>query len=239
MPRFFSEQISGDVAIISGEDARHITKSLRMSIGEQLTLCDGASNEYLCEILSLGDSVTLRVIEQHPSEAEPSIRLHLYQALPKGEKMEFIIQKAIELGAYSVTPILTSRCVSRPDTKSMEKKLVRYQKIAAEAAKQCGRGIIPLVKPLLSFENMLTEQAKHDISIIFYECGGVPLQKLSIPKEGNVAVLVGSEGGFSQEEVEKASAAGMKTATLGKRILRCETAPIAGISIIMNLTENI
>lgn len=238
MPRFFSEQIDGDLAVITGEDARHITKSLRMLPGEQLTVCDGVCNEYLCEILSLGDTVSLRVIRQKRSETEPGIRLHLYQAMPKGEKMEFIIQKAVELGAASVTPVLTSRCISRPDSKSMEKKLLRYQKIASEAAKQSGRGMIPQVKPMLSFDEMLKEQAACDLSIMFYECGGVPLQKLPLPSQGNIAVLVGSEGGFSEDEAERACAAGMKQATLGKRILRCETAPIAGIAIIMNLTEN-
>lgn len=238
MPRFFSQQIEQPIAVISGEDAKHITKSLRMRVGEQVTLCDGARGEYLCEILSLGESVTLKVLEKRVSEAEPTIDLHLYQALPKGEKMELIIQKAVELGASTVTPVLTSRCVSRPEPKSMEKKLQRYQKIALEAAKQSGRGIVPQIRPLLSFDQMLKEQAKHELSIIFYECGGLPLQTLLLPKSGAIGVLVGSEGGFGEEEIAKAEATGMKVASLGKRILRCETAPIAGISIIMNLTEN-
>ena len=238
MPRFYCTRPVDGIARIEGEDARHITKSLRMTPGERVTVCDGACHDYLCEIESVGETVVLKVLEQRDSESEPTIDLHLYQALPKGEKMEFIIQKAVELGAASVTPVLTSRCISRPDFKSMEKKLLRFQKIALEAAKQCGRGRIPQVRPLLSFDEMLLEQTRYDISIMFYECGGLPLQKLLMPQYREISLLVGSEGGFSETEAMQAEAGGMKTATLGKRILRCETAPVAGISIIMNLTGN-
>lgn len=238
MPRFFSTRIADGFARIEGEDARHITKSLRMMPGEQITVCDGACHEYLCEIESVGDEVLLRVLEQKLSESEPTVSVHLYQALPKGDKMEFIIQKAVELGVGSVTPVLTSRCVSRPDDRSMQKKLPRYQKISLEAAKQCGRGRIPQIRPMLTFEQMLAQQREYDISIMFYECGGLPLQKLLMPQHHKIALLVGSEGGFSEDEAKRAAECGMKIATLGKRILRCETAPLAGISIVMNLTDN-
>ncbi len=238
MPRFFTNAIIGDQVTITGEDASHIKKSLRMTVGEQLIVCDGACHDFLCEILSLDDSVCLKVLETFPSAGEPTVKLHLYQALPKGEKMEFIIQKAVELGAFSITPVLTDRCISRPDAGSMKKKIARYQKIAAEAAKQCGRGMIPEIRPLLSFDQMLGEMSRYDASIFFYEQGGQRLQQLRLPSCGEIAVLVGSEGGFSKSEADQATAAGMQTATLGKRILRCETAPIAGIAIIMNLTEN-
>ena len=123
----------------------------RMAPGDSLTVCDGAGCDYCCQILSVGDSVILKVVEQAPSVSEPTIQLHLYQALPKGDKMEFIIQKAVELGVTEITPVMTAYCVSRPDSKSMEKKLARYQKIALEASKQCGRGRIPQVHPLLNF----------------------------------------------------------------------------------------
>ena len=152
--------------------------------------------------------------------------------------MEFIIQKAVELGVTEITPVMTAYCVSRPDSKSMEKKLARYQKIALEASKQCGRGRIPQVHPLLNFDDAINRQTQKDISILFYECGGLPLQKLISPEQKKISVFVGSEGGFSKSEAERAEAAGLCLATLGNRILRCETAPIAGISIVMNLTGN-
>lgn len=238
MPRFFIGPLSGDCAVIEGGDARHITRVLRMQPGERITLCDGAGTDYAGVIESVGDTVSVRVLESCRSEAEPTVSLHLYQALPKGEKMELIIQKAVELGASDITPVLTSRCVSRPDPQSMEKKRARYQKIAFEAAKQCGRGVIPSVRPLLSFGQALAEAANFDLSIFFYECGGAFLQKIISPEKKDIALFVGSEGGFSEEEAAQAVATGAVAATLGKRILRCETAPLAGIAIVMNLTGN-
>lgn len=238
MPRFFISPPTGDHAVIEGSDARHITKVLRMLPGEQLTLCDGAGTDYLGVIVSVGDTVSVRILENQRSRAEPTVTLHLYQALPKGEKMEFIIQKAVELGVTDITPVLTSRCVSRPDPQSMQKKQIRYQKIAFEAAKQCGRGVIPGVRPLLRFEQALAEAANFDLSIFFYECGGEYLQKIILPEKKSIALFVGSEGGFSEEEAALALSSGAAAATLGNRILRCETAPLAGISIVMNLTGN-
>ena len=238
MPRFFTDQIEGNRVFICGEEARHITKSLRRKPGDCLTVCDGAGTDYDCEISAVGESVVLLIKKQLPSVSEPTVRLHLYQALPKGDKMEFILQKAVELGVTDITPVMTAFCVSRPDQKSLDKKLVRYQKIALEAAKLCGRGIIPRVHPMLDFQKALKEQDGFDISILFYEWGGEPLQKLVLPEQEKIAVLGGSEGGFSKTEAEQAEAAGVRFATLGKRILRCETAPLAGISIIMHLSGN-
>ena len=239
MPRFFIGPPSGDCAVIEGGDARHITRVLRMQPGERIILCDGAGTDYAGVIESAGDTaVSVRILESRRSEAEPTVSLHLYQALPKGEKMDLIIQKAVELGVKDITPVLTSRCVSRPDPQSMGKKLSRYQKIAFEAAKQCGRGVIPAVRPMLGFEQSLAEAANFDLSIFFYECGGAFLQKIISPEKKDIALFVGSEGGFSKEEAALAVASGAVAATLGKRILRCETAPLAALAIIMNLTGN-
>lgn len=238
MPRFFTGQINDHTAVITGEDARHITKALRMTAGNTLIVCDGERTDYRGTILSVGEEVLVRVEDGTPSETEPDLALHLYQAIPKGEKMDFIIQKAVELGAAAVTPVLTSRCVARPDEKSMEKKLIRYNKIAAEAAKQCGRGILPAVCPMLSYRQALAEMAKNELSILCYECGGEPLQKLIIPSVKTIGLLIGSEGGFSPEETQEAKDQGISFATLGRRILRCETAPVAAIAILMSLTGN-
>ena len=233
MPRFFVPPISGDRALISGEDAAHITKSLRLRPGEEITLCDGSGMDYAGRVLAVGDQVEVEILSRSPSIAEPKCRLTLFQALPKGDKMEFIIQKSVELGAAEIIPVLTSRCVSRPDAKSMAKKLERYRKIAAEAAKQCGRGIIPQVGELMTLEQ--AAKALPENSLVFYEGGGKRLSELVAPEDESWGVFVGSEGGFSPEEIALLESRGVCPATLGPRILRCETAPLCGLSVMLNL----
>ncbi len=151
--------------------------------------------------------------------------------------MEFIIQKAVELGACEIIPVMTSRCISRPDKKSMQKKLIRYNRISYEAAKQCGRGIIPEVHDLVEYKNAISMIKDESMGIIFYECGGEKLNNFKFSSE-YINVFIGSEGGFSKSEIDFAIENGWKTATLGNRILRCETAPVAALAILMNLTEN-
>lgn len=233
MPRFFVPPISGDRALISGEDAAHITKSLRLRPGEEITLCDGSGMDYAGRVLAVGDPVEVEILSRSPSIAEPKCRLTLFQALPKGDKMEFIIQKSVELGAAEIIPVLTSRCVSRPDAKSMAKKLERYRKIAAEAAKQCGRGIIPQVGELMTLEQ--AAKALPEKSLVFYEGGGKRLSELVAPEDESWGVFVDSEGGFSPEEIALLESRGVCPATLGPRILRCETAPLCGLSVMLNL----
>ena len=170
MPRFFTQTISREGGSITGDDAKHIAKVLRMKIGEELTVCDTKGYDYHCMIESLSDKeVTLKVLSAEESQSEPSVKVHLYQAMPKGDKLELIIQKAVELGVDSITPVMTRRCVSKPDAKSMAKKLERYNRIALEAAKQSGRGKIPQVKPLLELNEALDEMAETSCPILFYE----------------------------------------------------------------------
>ena len=237
MPRFFTPPIKGDQAVISGEDAAHITRSLRLKPGEEITLCDGSGSDYKGIITAVGDEVLVEIREKYPSDTEPSARITLYQALPKGDKMEWIIQKAVELGVYRVVPVLTSRCVSRPDGKSMSRKVERYNKIAAEAAKQSGRGILPEVAGLMSLEE--AAKAVSGKGIVFYEKGGAQLGELVKPGDKELGVFVGSEGGFSEEEIRLLERYGIRPATLGKRILRCETAPICGLSVMLSLLGDI
>lgn len=237
MPRFFTEPLTGDLAVLSGEDTAHISRSLRLKPGEEIDLCDGRGTDYHCRILSVGETVEAEILDRYPSETEPKVRLILYQACPKGDKMELIIQKAVELGAYALVPVLTDRCISRPDGKSMAKKLVRYQKIAEEAAKQSGRGIIPEVRPLLTLKQ--AAESYEGKGIVFYEKGGERLNSLITGDEQAVSLFVGSEGGFAPEEIEALQARGVLAATLGKRILRCETAPLCGLSVVLSLTGDI
>ena len=156
MPRFFVDSVEGDSVEITGSDARHIALSLRMKCGESLVLCDGNGREAECEIKNIcPESVVLDVISRRDSAAEPKARVVLYQALPKFDKLEYIIQKSVELGVSKIVPVMTSRCISRPDEKTMAKKLERLRKIADEAAKQSGRGRLPEVGELLRFRGRI------------------------------------------------------------------------------------
>lgn len=244
MPRFFIENISGEFITISGQDASHITKSLRMKTGEHLTVCGGQGLDFLCEIAEISDgAVGLRVVETVATESEPSITVTLFQGLPKGDKLELIIEKSIELGVSRIVPVLMQRSVSRPDAKSAAKKHERYQKLALSAAKQCGRGVIPEVEPMIPFGQMLPRLKDYQAAIFFYECGGEPLSSVisTITGKGlhDVAIIIGPEGGFDLSEAEALQASGAFTATLGKRILRTETAPLAALSAIMYATGNL
>ena len=243
MPRFFTQDITEAGGCITGEDAKHIAKVLRMKVGDELTVCDTKGRDYDCMIEEIGaGEVRLKVLSVAPSQSEPDVRVHLYQAMPKADKMETIIQKAVELGAASITPVMTRRCVSRPDAKSMDKKLLRYNRIAL-AAKQCGRGVVPPVLPLLELPQALEQMQRTGCPILFYENATAPAKQVIAKaresgKELEIAVLIGAEGGFDEDEVALAMERGCHILSLGKRILRCETAPLAALTILMYETGN-
>lgn len=240
MPRFFIDTITENPFSLTGPAAAHVVKSLRMRPGERLTLCDQNQLEYDCAILKTSpDAVLLEVGKGMPSRSEPSLRVTLYQGVPKADKMELIIQKAVELGVERVVPVETARCVSRPDPKAARKKAERWQKIAEEAAKQSGRGKVPQVAPPLSFVQALLEGAQSEKMLLFYEGGGRPVGQLVPADTRTAAIFVGPEGGFSSAEVEAAIQAGAAPATLGPRILRTETAPLAALSVLMYVTGNL
>lgn len=239
MPRFFTETIDEKKGIITGDDAKHISKVLRMHLGESLTVCDGQGLDYDCIIEEMNDKqVELSVKAVHPSETEPTVQVTLYQAMPKSDKMELIIQKAVELGVAAIVPVQTKRCVSRPDAKSMAKKLERYNRIALEAAKQCGRGRIPEVRPMLELHEALNQMKQDDRAFVFYENSTSSFRRELENKVKSVSILIGAEGGFEEEEIERAEQLGIVSLSLGKRILRCETAPLAALSILMYETGN-
>ncbi len=238
-PRFFCDNVCEDGAAIMGEDVKHITSVLRMRHGDIAVICDGRGNDYLCE-LNIADGVVagFRTLEKSPNLAEPSIKVRLFQAMPKGDKMDFIVQKAVECGVSEIVPIFTKRCVSRPDEKSLAKKLPRWQKIAYEAAKQCGRGIIPTVGEAVNFSELKRLTSAESTRILFYECAETPLKDAVREFKKNVDIVIGSEGGFEVSEAEALQKLGFACVSLGKRILRCETAPIAALSVLMNVTGN-
>ena len=238
MPRFFCSNINTDTAFISSDDALHISRSLRMKKGDIITLCDANGFDYNCIITDFSDVITCRVIEKLPSQTEPDVHVTLFQALPKSDKLEFIIQKAVELGVHEIVPVITSRCVSRPDEKSAKKKLERYEKISLEAAKQAGRGIIPAISQTLTLKQAIEKISTLDIGIVCYEGGGKRFGEINFSHKKTMGILIGSEGGFDEDEVLQCEKSGIIKASLGPRILRCETAPIAVLSILMNTTKN-
>ncbi|MFR9228523.1 MAG: 16S rRNA (uracil(1498)-N(3))-methyltransferase [Acutalibacteraceae bacterium] len=239
MPRFFINESPSRQAIITGEDSKHITKSLRMKVGESLVLCNGQGMDYHCTISFYGRASSCGIREQFcPHYHEPSVSVTLYQGLPKSDKMDSVVQKAVEMGVTRIVPMLTQRCVSRPDQKSAQKKVERWQKISFEAAKQCGRGILPPVSPLTDFSAALRQSASESTVLFFYEGGGQSLQQCIDSSCKAYSIFIGPEGGFSEEEVQFALDLGAKKATLGPRILRTETAPVAALAAIMLTTGN-
>lgn len=238
MPRFFVNEADDKEILLTGENAQHIGRSLRMRVGEKITVCCGGI-DYNCEISRITeDSVTAAVVGKIPCEAEPNVEITLFQAVPKLDKLEFIVQKSVELGVSHIVPVLTRRCISRPNEKEFGKKTARLNKIAEEAAKQSGRGIIPDVSPIISYKNALEQMRGMDKTLFLYEQGGSPFGKVNFDGAKKIGVVIGSEGGFDEEEVRKADEAGAERIWLGKRILRCETAPITALSILLFLTNN-
>ena len=316
MPRFFvqASSIHDGVVTITGGDAVHISRSLRMRAGERIVVCDMQKNEYDCVLEDFtADTVKARVAAVRKSDTEPPYRIRLFQALPKSEKMDIIIQKSVECGVSEIIPFESERCVTRelasPDRSG--KKLERRRRIALEAAKQCGRGIIPEVTETISFRAMFERASQSTLKLFFYEGDGtVSLRELlttefsasdsqddcgtiargrrdheaasdvtgggqvrkaqeaapdvasggqvrenhvtasdvsrdredfgggrrgsfgRLPEDGDISIVIGAEGGFSQDEVALARDAGFYVCGLGKRILRCETAPLFALSCL-------
>lgn len=234
MPRFFVKASQIGVrddgvktVLIVGDDALHITKSLRMKQGEKVCVCDMARREYDCSLESAGEEVLLTVESERECDTEPPYFATLYQALVKGDKFDTVVQKAVECGASRIVPYISDRCVVRLNKKECEKKRLRWQRIAAEAAKQCGRGIIPEVCGLLTFDEMLCDAAEADVPLFCYEAeegDTVPSALKAEGEKNTLSVVIGSEGGFAVTEAQKARDAGLISVGLGKRILRTETA---------------
>lgn len=235
MTRFFVslEELNQDIVTLTGENAQH-AKVLRLKAGEQVLICDGEGMEALCSV-SDPASFELEVLQRREAQSEASVQVSIYMAFPKGDKLEHVIQKATELGAYEIAAFPSARCVSRPDEKSLKKKLERWQKIAASAAEQSGRGRIPQVVVLGSYAQALARAAKADKAVLFYENEHATTLRMAL-EEGSwktVSLLSGPEGGLEEKEVSQAKDAGLQICTLGSRILRCETAPLCGLSAVM------
>ena len=234
MAWFFSEtEITGDSYVLSGENEKH-AKVLRLRAGEEVTVVTPSGGQCDCRVI---ENNLLKVVGRKKCENEPDVFVTLYQALPKGDKMDYIVQKCVELGVGKIVPMISARCVSRPDEKSLQKKRARWQKIALQAAMQSRRGIIPQVAECVSFTQAAELTRANEQTVFFYEMGGDSVKDIIKGKPGTIGIFIGSEGGFEPSEVETVLKKGGRAATLGKRILRAETAPLAAMAIIMYQTE--
>lgn len=237
MVRFFvsPEEMSGEEIVLTGENAQH-AKVLRLKVNEQVLVCNGAGQEALCRIIDGSGSQWVLTVESiRESSTEAAVEVSVYMAFPKADKLEHVIQKATELGASEIVAFPSGRCVSKPDEKSLKKKLERWQKIAASAAEQSGRGRIPAVRVLPSFKEALVEAARADKALLFYENEQAVTLKMALTESPyrTVSLMTGPEGGLEEKEVQQAREAGLQVCTLGKRILRCETAPLCALSAVM------
>jgi 16S rRNA (uracil1498-N3)-methyltransferase len=239
MSRFFISSIDSGSGLISiiGEDVNHIKNVLRMNRGETLSVSDGKGMDYLVEILKLDqDCITTGIIDSWASKTEPPVDITLFQGIPKSDKMDFIVQKSVELGIRKIVPVINHRTIVKFDNvKDRIRKVERWQKIALEAAKQCNRGILPEIVHVQEYAEALQYSKESELNIIPYEKETSQGLKsiISCMNPKKIGIFIGPEGGFTEDEAERAVVSGIKPVSLGPRILRTETAGIAVISIIM------
>ena len=242
MPRFFmaGTNIMGGMAIMTGRDAEHV-RVLRLRPGEDMIICDGQGTDYKCRLVKASkEQVEAEVVEVVRCPAEPTVKVTVLCGLPKGDKTDYIIQKCVEAGACEILFFQSSRCVAKPD--KPEKKLERWQRIAEEAAKQSGRGIIPQVSWAGEYADALNVANQKELGLFMYETG--EREALNAVLEANsdvktAAIVTGPEGGFAPFEVDLARIVGLHICSMGERILRCETAPVVAVSALMYATGNL
>ena len=246
MPKFFTarENIKDTTLIIDSEDANHLKRVLRINVGDVITVCDGAGIDYTVKVSEIGkNEIECDIIDRQKSDTEPNINITLYQGLPKAAKMDYIIQKNTELGISKIVPAKLARCVVKLENKAAEdKKCERWQKIAIASAKQSGRGIVPVIDNPMTVDEIIEDVKDYDLVFVPYECEDQSRLKTiveSVPDAKDIAFIIGPEGGFDISEIEKFKAAGIKTVTLGKRILRTETAAESVVSMLMYAYDEI
>lgn len=248
MRKFFvnSNQINNNKIEIINEDVNHIKNVLRLEIGQKIKICNSDNLEnYVCEITEISSKmVSCNILEKVPSEAEGNVELHIFQGLPKADKMELIIQKGTELGVFEFIPVSFKRSIVKISGKDESKKIERWQKIAEVAAKQSGRDLIPKIRNIMNIKNICDEIEKYDLVLLAYELeeeNYIKQELLKIKSENRnykIAVIIGPEGGIEEEEAQILKTAGAHVISLGKRILRTETVALQVSSIIMYELEN-
>lgn len=240
MDRFFVEKknvnLENNTCIIEGEDVKHISKVLRCRVGEELEICDNDNNEYICEITNIDKSeVQLNIIDKVDIKRESDLKIKVYQGLPKGPKMEMILQKLTEVGVDEIILVQTKRTVVKVEDKKEDKKIERWERIIYEAAKQSKRGKIPKLRGILSFKEALSDMGKNDLNIAPYENERTKSIKQAIKGQdiNNIGIFVGPEGGFEDTEIKDIEDIGGQSVSLGPRILRTETASLVASSIVL------
>ena len=255
MIRFFAapSEVSGGAIRLSAEDAAHI-RSLRLRPADFFVVCDGVGNDYVCRLGARsgkadesdggagapGGNPVAEIVEKRPSRGETNVACDVYIAFAKGDRLDYAVQKSVELGARGVTLFPSARCVSAPE--NMHKKTARFQRIALETAKQCGRGRIPQITAADSFAEAVRQASRADLPLFFYECEAEFHLKHALEQYcpvSTISVVTGPEGGFEPDEAVFAQSTGMVPVTLGPRILRCETAPVAALAAVMYHTDNL
>lgn len=231
--RYFLSRTDGDFATVDGAEAAHLIKVMRVKAGDKLTLLDREGNDYRVTAQEVKDGKVICHIDScRPNRAEPTVKLTVFMALPKADKLEFITQKMCELGAAKLIPFVSEYCVAQKSKKDGAKQQ-RLQKISDEACKQSGRGAPMLVEETATFKQVLDMISGFDKTLLFYEKGGIPLNESGVEKAESIAIIIGSEGGFSEKEARLMAEKGRTVIGLGKRILRCETAAVTAASIVM------
>lgn len=240
MNQFFIEesQIHGSEIIIEGTDVNHIKNVLRMKPGEEVMISNGTDKHYICSIMTISDQqVIAKIVDIDTNSTELPVKLYLFQGLPKADKMELIIQKSVELGVHEIIPVAMKRCVVKLDAKKEKSKLARWQGIAESAAKQSKRTVIPNISRVMNFKEAVAYAKSLDYNIIPYEfANGMEQSKQIVKSLGqykSVGIFIGPEGGFEESEIAYAKESNMQIISLGKRILRTETAGLTALSIIM------
>ncbi len=253
MPKFFvrQNQVDDGKIVINGQDVKHIRNVLRAKVGEELEICNSETGEnFLCSILEFNkDKIWCNIEQKIQEETESNVKVTIFQGLPKADKMEYIIQKSVELGVYDITPVDMKRCVVKLDEKNANKKIERWQKISEVAAKQCGRNIIPQINNVINIKKLCEIVENYDIVLVAYENEENNSLKNELSQikstiinnqsqELKIGIVIGPEGGLEKQDVENLKRSGAKIITLGKRILRTETVALNVLSIIMYELEN-
>lgn len=242
MQRFFfdDELISDGTFAVSGEKYNHIVRVLRMTQGEHAVFCDGQYYDYECELTSVDSKIAeFKIIEKYKNKTEPDVKITVFQCLTKGDKMDDMVKRCVQFGAYEIVPVLSKRCVSRPDAKSAAKKVDRFNKIARSSAMQSMRGYIPKVLDVVSFKEALRLMKSSDTAFVCYENEKERLINKAPLSCDSIAFLIGPEGGLDEDEIELAKNSGIEIMSLGKRILRTEDAAAFLIPILLSYTDNL
>jgi 16S rRNA (uracil1498-N3)-methyltransferase len=231
--RYFLTDINENTATVTDSEAVHLCRVMRIKSGDEVILCDNNGYDYRAVAKEISEKIiTFDVLEKTKNQAEPTKDLVVYMALPKSDKLEFIVQKACELGARKLVPFVSEFCVAQKSKKEDNKK-ARLEKISAEAAKQCGRSCPMAIGDTLTFKQLLQDMQKNDVNLFFYEHADMPLNRVDFADKNNISVIIGSEGGFSEKECAQLAENGAVTISLGKRILRCETAAVSAVTLTM------